>query len=345
MLTFGTVICTYNRFELLEQCLASWCNSSRLPDQFIVVDATPNADQYSSQIIQKFPQLFANADSHYIVTDKPGLTRQRNLGLKQLKTEIVCFADDDTFVSRDYLTKVLEVFEADTQGAIGGVNGTASGQFDNTSQKYTRLIRNYIRHHLGRFAQRIHIPANQTKLHEPLASELQQFPLIHIDRLWGANMNYRTELIRHSGFDENFQRYGLFEDVDLSVRVGKTHKLVCRLDALITHDDSLGQSTRPKDAQYFLASWVNAAYIIEKLFPCQESRDAYQRFFDVVRLFSAASPQQLRERKIRTLGNSQLFDMAQEFVKELQACQKQEELGDKFRQFQSQISSLSVIQG
>ncbi|MBF2027915.1 MAG: hypothetical protein IGS48_14320 [Oscillatoriales cyanobacterium C42_A2020_001] len=156
-------------------------------------------------------------------------------------------------------------------------------------------------------------------------------------------MNYRTELIYNSGFDENFQRYGLFEDVDFSVRVGKTHKLVCRLDALITHDDSLGQSTRPKDAQYFLASWVNAAYIIEKLFPCQESRDAYQRFFDLVRLFSAASPQQLRERKIRTLGNSQLFDMAQEFVTELQRCQKQEELGDKFRQFQSQISTLSAI--
>ncbi|MBF2026259.1 MAG: glycosyltransferase family 2 protein, partial [Oscillatoriales cyanobacterium C42_A2020_001] len=131
MLTFGTVICTYNRPQLLEQCLASWSGSSHLPDQFIVVDATPGAEQYSSQIIQKFPQLFANFNSHYIVTDKPGLTRQRNLGLKQLKTDVVCFADDDTFVSRDYLSKILEVFQADTQGAIGGVNGTASGQFDN----------------------------------------------------------------------------------------------------------------------------------------------------------------------------------------------------------------------
>jgi len=61
-------------------------------------------------------------------------------------------------------------------------------------------------------------------------------------------MNYRRELLGE-GFDENFKLYGLFEDVEMSVRVGKTHKLVCRLDATVAHDDSLGKNTRPRSVE------------------------------------------------------------------------------------------------
>jgi len=128
------------------------------------------------------------------------------------------------------------------------VPGSASGQFDRSSQKYFRLARNYIRHHFGWFVQRINIPKDQTQLFKPLPSELQNLQLIHIDRLWGANMNYRRELLGE-GFDENFKLYGLFEDVEMSVRVGKTHKLVCRLDATVAHDDSLGKNTRPRSVE------------------------------------------------------------------------------------------------
>lgn len=342
MLSFGTVICTYKRQHLLEQCLESWQRSHRLPNQLIVVDATPNASEYQAELMHKFSSLFDQPDNHYIISEQPGLTLQRNIGLQRVKTDIVCFVDDDAHISPDYVGKIVEVFEHDQQKTIGGVNGTALGQFDNSSQKYARFFRNYVRHHFGKVAQRIRIPAEQTKLHEPLTSELQTLPLIHIDRLWGANMNYRTELIYNLGFDENFQRYGLFEDVDISVRVGKTHKLVCRLDALIDHDETLGKSTRPKEAQYFLASWVNSAYIIEKLFPCAESRNAHQRFFELLRLFSAISPEAVRTKKFRALGNAELFNQAHVFIQELRQCQSSEELGAKFQQIQLQIMSISL---
>lgn len=342
MLTFGTVICTYNRRHLLEQSLSHWCQSNRFPDQFIVIDATEDAGQYRDVVMQKFPRLFSHPNSHYIVTNKPGLTIQRNLGLKFVETDIVCFADDDTFVTEDYVTKILEVFERDTYQSIGGVNGVALGQFDQWQQKYSRLIKNYVRHHYGWWIQRIHVPKHATKLFEPLAPELRGLPLIHIDRLWGANMNYRTELIYDLGFDENFQRYGLFEDVDMSVRVGKTHKLVCRLDAEITHDDSLGKSTRPSDARYFLASWVNSAYIIEKLFPCNESRHSHQRLFDLISFIAKTGPQDLREKKFRTLGNEELLQTAKRYVALLQESSSQGALEETFVKLQEEILALQT---
>jgi GT2 family glycosyltransferase len=345
MLTFGTVICTYNRKHLLEQCLESWNQSSRLPDQFIVVDATTNAEDYREAIIQRFPQLFTHPDSQYIVSSQPGLTLQRNLGLKTIKTDVVCFADDDAFISREYVTKIIEVFERDTQKQIGGVNGVGTGQFDNARQKYFRLFRNHARHHFGWLFQRIYIPRSHTKLFEAIAPELQELPLIHIDRLWGANMNYRAELIATSGFDENFKHYGLFEDVDMSVRVGKTHKLVCRLDAEVTHDDSLGKTTRPSDAKYFLASWVNSAYIIEKLFPCSESRNAYQRFFNLICLLSKHGPKKFSEDRFRTFGNEELFTLARNYILQLQNCPDPKTLSTTFIQLQNEISQLNVLTG
>ena len=342
MLTFGTVICTYNRSHLLEQCLASWNHSDYLPNQFIVVDASPDAEQYASQIIQSFPRLFASLDNHYITTDKPGLTRQRNLGLKKLKTDIACFADDDTFITPTYVSKILEVFQNDSHAAIGGVNGVSIGQFDNWKQKNFRLVKNYFRHNLGSLVQRIHIPENDTQLFQPLPSELHNLPLIHIDRLWGANMNYRTELIYNSGFDEAFQRYGLYEDVDLSVRVGKTHKLVCRLDAEVEHDNNLGKSTRPNDARYFLASWLNSTYLIEKLFPCDESRNSHKRLFQLTKLISQAAPQKISEKKLKTLGNEALLKLAQEYILSLRSCHDSISLSETFVQLQNEIYELKA---
>ena len=115
MLTFGTVICTYNRPHLLERCLEAWNSSNHLPDQFIVVDSTEGAEQYRTAFMQKFPRLFASSDSQYLIAPKPGLTTQRNLGLNQVKTDIACFADDDTFFTPTYVSKILEVFQTDSQ--------------------------------------------------------------------------------------------------------------------------------------------------------------------------------------------------------------------------------------
>lgn len=344
MLSFAAVICTYNRQALLDQSLSHWSKASRLPDQFIVVDATENAASYRDSLVEKFPQLFSPANSQYIVTDQPGLTRQRNVGLDAVKTDIVCFADDDTFITPSYIDKVLEIFEKDTDSCIGGVNGVAEGQFDNWPQKTYREFRNYVRHHFGGLGQRIHLPKHYTHLFEPIPASLQRLPLIHIDRLWGANMNYRTKALEGLRFDENFQRYGLFEDVDLSIQVGKNYKLVCYLDAQLTHDFKLGQSTRPNDAKYFLFSWLNSAYIIEKLLPCEESRQAHKNLFNLTRFISKTAPKQFAENRLKTLGNDRLIHSAEQLVKSLQECKSKEQLSEKFVQLQTEISQADRLQ-
>jgi glycosyltransferase involved in cell wall biosynthesis len=343
MLSFAAVICTYHRSDLLEQSLHHWSQSNRLPDQLIVVDASEAAARDCDRIVAQFPQLFARPGSQYIITDQPGLTRQRNVGLRAVTTDIVCFADDDAFVSPSYLEKILEVFEKDAEGVIGGVNGVAAGQFDNWPQRTYREFRNYVRHHYGGRLQRIHLPAHYTHLFDPMPTSLQGLPLIHIDRLWGANMNYRTAALQGLQFDENFQRYGLFEDVDLSIQVGQHHKLVCRLDAELSHDFTLGESTRPNDAKYFLFSWLNSTYIIEKLLPYEESRQAHRNLFNLTRFLSRRAPKRITEPRLKTLGNPALIATAEQLIQTLQSCSPHQ-LEATFIRLQEDISQINRLQ-
>ncbi|WOD39263.1 glycosyltransferase family A protein [Nodosilinea sp. E11] len=338
-LSFGVVVCTYNRKSILEQSLAHWQRSNRKPDQFLVIDATANAETYRDTLVESYQSLFSDSSSNYVVTSSPGLTLQRNLGLARIKTDIVCFVDDDAFVTPTYVDKIIDVFEKDANGLIGGVNGVSMGQFDNPKQRYSRVLRNFLRHRFGHLAQRIHVPKSKTQLFKPLSTELKSLPLIPIDRLWGANMNYRKSAIGDQYFDENFKNYGLYEDVDMSVRIGQNHKLVCRIDAELNHDDDLGKTTRPSDVRYFLASWLNSAYIIEKLFPCRESRDSYQRLFRITRELSKKLSTEQRSQKIRTLGNEELFTVVERYVALLQNSSQEGHLETAFTELQDKAFS------
>lgn len=333
-LTFGVIICTYNRKSILQRALQHWQQSIRRPDQFLVIDATSQAEQYLEELIDKNRSLFSESASDYIVSQQAGTSLQRNIGLERIKTDIVCMVDDDTFVTPNYVNKIVDLFQRDTGQLIGGVNGVSIGQFNNPRQRYFREAKNFLRHRFGYLAQRIHIPKSQTRLFQPLPAELTSLPLIAIDRLWGANMNYRRSALGDLRFDENFKRYGLYEDVELSVRVGQTHKFVCRIDAEIMHDDDLGKTTRPSDIRYFLASWLNSAYIIEKLFPCDESRNAHQRLFNLSRLISSSLSPEKRRHKLKTLGNTELFQIAESYSNLLRKSAQQQQLGETFAELQ-----------
>lgn len=342
MSSFGVIVCTYNRRYILEKCLRFWNSSRRLPDQFIVVDASIDVEKYQNDFVHKYPNLFSNTDSQYISTTKVGLTTQRNIGLKLIKTEIVCLADDDAFVSSDYVEKILEVFQKDKFKLIGGINGTAIGQFDKFHQKYFRFTKNFLRNKLGYFIQLIHVPKPLTKVADSSSLNDNNIPLINIDRLWGANMSYRTEFIHDLAFDENFKRYGLFEDVDFSVRVGKNHKLVCRLDATVDHCDSIGQKTRPADAKFFLYTWLNSTYVIEKIFSSTESLGSHRRRFKLIHFISRIESKIFRERNIKFFGNKELLERAEFYISALSNSDNQEHLEKLFVQFQDEIDSLEI---
>ena len=70
---------------------------------------------------------------------------------------------------------------------------------------------------------------------QPKPTWLEDENAVLVEYMTGFRMSFRTNVIRASGFDETLGGYALFEDVDASFQVLKTHLLVGARNAKIFH--------------------------------------------------------------------------------------------------------------
>jgi hypothetical protein len=78
----------------------------------------------------------------------------------------------------------------------------------------------------------------------------------------GFRMSFRTEVVRAVGFDEVLKRYAVFEDVDASFRVLKTHVLVGARNAQIYHHKA--PARRAGGRELGATQILNRAYVLAK---------------------------------------------------------------------------------
>jgi glycosyltransferase involved in cell wall biosynthesis len=111
------VIITRNRrTELLRLLDALHCQSEP-PGEVVVVDAgdTPLRRE---EVPGELPFLFT------VLPAAPGIARQRNAGLGEVRGDLVTFMDDDAVPGTGYLASVNSVFRRDATKEIVGAGGT-----------------------------------------------------------------------------------------------------------------------------------------------------------------------------------------------------------------------------
>lgn len=106
------VICTRNRPTLLRKCLEGIQNLLQQPKEVIVVDNS-EGDEATLAVADQF-------GARYVLAAPPGLSRARNRGIQEAKTDVVAFLDDDAIPSPDWLTHMLAVFQDAEIGAASG---------------------------------------------------------------------------------------------------------------------------------------------------------------------------------------------------------------------------------
>jgi glycosyltransferase involved in cell wall biosynthesis len=100
--TVTVVICTRNRPAPLGKCLEAVSRLNPPPDDVLVVDNS-EGNRETELLAQKF-------SVRYIVETVPGLSRARNRGMDESKTEIVAYLDDDSVPDEDWLEFILAQF-------------------------------------------------------------------------------------------------------------------------------------------------------------------------------------------------------------------------------------------
>ena len=205
------VIATKDRPETLGRLLSDIQNQSFPPDQIIVVDGSDNQIDY----VRVYP---------------PALTRQKNVGVEHINTDItlVGFIDDD-MVFEDHAFKIMMDFWDTASDEVGGTsfNITTSDPPDTGLRSIVKGVffianKGYGDVHRSGFNTSIWNATNDLK----------------VRWLGGGYTIWRRKVFDDLRFDEWFPGSGLWEDVLFSFNVGKRYQLVVVAGARAAHIDS-----------------------------------------------------------------------------------------------------------
>ena len=89
--SISAIICTKDRKNDLAKLIKSLRKQTILPNELIIIDASKDKKTY--ELINEK----CKDEKYYIkyIKSNPGLTRQRNIGVKESKCRLLLFLDDD----------------------------------------------------------------------------------------------------------------------------------------------------------------------------------------------------------------------------------------------------------
>ena len=107
---FSVIVCTYNRSEILPQCLKSLTEQKFPRDRFEIVVVDNNSKDNTKGVVESFVKS-SPITIKYVFEPKQGLSHARNRGVSESSGEVVAFIDDDSIVSPEWLKNVAEAFK------------------------------------------------------------------------------------------------------------------------------------------------------------------------------------------------------------------------------------------
>jgi GT2 family glycosyltransferase len=221
---YSIVIATCDRPRPLDLALASIAKQRECPGQVVVVDSSTN--RLSEEVCRKFRDQLPLT---YIRSEVKSAAKQRNIGASSVTTSLICFCDDDVVLPADVMGKLKSVFNS--RSDVGGVAGRI---FDLAHPPPRGLLRLYYRLQAG-----YDHPNYGGKLFGPgincLPCHLASDPeLIESDWVNSTCTMYDRAVFERERFPE-FDGYSLMEDVHLSARVARTHRLFFHNTAIYEH--------------------------------------------------------------------------------------------------------------
>ncbi len=117
-MNFSVLICTFNRADLLQQCLDALIDrTTEKPDEVVVVNG---GDARADELVRAFasrPSIQVNL----VKTVNKNLAASRNVGLPHCTGDIIAMTDDDAEVFPDWVTQMKHTHrEHPEAGAVGG---------------------------------------------------------------------------------------------------------------------------------------------------------------------------------------------------------------------------------
>jgi len=118
LINYSVIIPTLNQSANLKQCLFHLSELSFDHDLFEVLVIDNGSTDDTKKISLSFRDKFKNF--RYLFCGSPGLMAARHLGCDASKGEILCYLDDDSLVTKNWLRGISESFADESVGMVGG---------------------------------------------------------------------------------------------------------------------------------------------------------------------------------------------------------------------------------
>jgi len=220
------------------------------PNEILIIDGSTNIE--TEQILKK--SSFINLKYFKVSEEEKGLTKQRNYGINLVNesSEIVCFLDDDIILVESYFENLIKTYSLKKNAlAVGGYILNESGWEKVSTKKSNNkfYFDGWMRNEPLRFKVRglfKLLPKSNPGIFSSFAHgrSVGFLPpsgkVYEVEQIMGGASSYKKEIFKNLSFSTYFEGYGLYEDVDFSLRLSKMGKLYVNTSAQLYHyhDDS-----------------------------------------------------------------------------------------------------------
>ncbi|WP_261378481.1 glycosyltransferase family 2 protein [Paenibacillus agilis] len=249
------IIPTYNKLNMLKQCIASIQQYTSEAHEIIVVDDA-STDGTAAYLRKLSGQI------RYQIHDKNyGFAGSINTGLKMAKGKTICLLNNDIIVTTNWLGNLLHCLESDPAiGMVGPVTNFISGEQQievayGTNQEMQQFARQY---------------------NEQDASKWKM-----VERIVGFCMLFHKSFFEEIGYLDEGYRIGNFEDEDFVIRTRLAgRKLAIAGDCFIHHFGSqsmkeLGEQLQDiykKNEAFYQQKWSNPYEWVQRVTEWSESK-------------------------------------------------------------------------
>lgn len=213
-LSSAFVIATRNRSSHLLETVRSILDQTVAPEELCIVDSSDVAETRDAieELCERSPVQLT-----YIHPAPRGLPRQRNIGIDETSADPLFFVDDDVLLARDCHERVLAAYERDD--GLGGITIADSNALElpRLSILWRRIFGSggWWPDASGRVRGGF-FPEGISRSRSPR----------HVEFFMGWFMSFKREALEKERFDEALSGYAYMEDIDLSYRVSRHHKLL-----------------------------------------------------------------------------------------------------------------------
>jgi len=121
MLHVSLVICTYNRADILQECLLAALQQSMPASEYEIIVVDNASTDQTRCVVERMATEHNGATMHYLFCGEKGLSSARNAGAQVARAPIVTYIDDDAIPNRDLLEQIAKAFDLHSDaGCIGG---------------------------------------------------------------------------------------------------------------------------------------------------------------------------------------------------------------------------------